>query len=435
MKHPKTAALILAVSMMPGLAFAQEGPVTFEFSFSNPGARAMGFGGAFVALADDATAAFANPAGLVQLIEPEISVEGRHWSYDAQFVAGGRVSGEPTGFGLDTTADIRHGFSTDDVTGLSFASAVLPGKGWSVAVYRHLWADFSLSRRIDGLFFAEDGETGRSEDVVARTDLSVVNIGLAGALRLSPTVSIGVGAVHFDAVLDAYSEEHRVLDDQMFYQSNPFTPDGLDTSYSNTGRDSGVILHGGLLWKPNERWSIGATYREGPEIRLSVIEITGSANDDLPPGTVEVDSTSPLKFPDVYGLGAAYRTASGALTVSFEWNRVLYSDLTNSLDATVFDTGQVKLGDVDEYHLGLELVLARSTPLIALRGGAWFDPAHGLGPGPDADPVEAAIFNGGEDQVHLTGGLGMAFRTFQLDLGFDLSDSVDSYSLSLVYRF
>ena len=63
----------LAASMLL-LAFpvrGQEGPVTFEFSFSNPGARAMGLGGAFAALADDATAAFANPAGLVQLLEPE----------------------------------------------------------------------------------------------------------------------------------------------------------------------------------------------------------------------------------------------------------------------------------------------------------------------------------------------------------------------------
>lgn len=40
-------------------------PTTFQFSFSNPGARSLGFGGAFVALADDATASFANPAGLV----------------------------------------------------------------------------------------------------------------------------------------------------------------------------------------------------------------------------------------------------------------------------------------------------------------------------------------------------------------------------------
>jgi hypothetical protein len=34
-----------------------------EPAMVNPGARSLGLGGAFVALADDATAAYANPAG------------------------------------------------------------------------------------------------------------------------------------------------------------------------------------------------------------------------------------------------------------------------------------------------------------------------------------------------------------------------------------
>lgn len=38
---------------------------TLNFNFITPGARALGFGGAFIALADDATAAEANPAGFI----------------------------------------------------------------------------------------------------------------------------------------------------------------------------------------------------------------------------------------------------------------------------------------------------------------------------------------------------------------------------------
>jgi hypothetical protein len=74
------AAFIGFGSLAADPAFAQ--PLTsLEFSFSNPGARSLGFGGAFVALADDATAAFANPAGIVQIAKPELSLEGRAWSY------------------------------------------------------------------------------------------------------------------------------------------------------------------------------------------------------------------------------------------------------------------------------------------------------------------------------------------------------------------
>ena len=65
-------AFVLSSSV---LLFAQVEP----FSVSSPpnpvgsGARAMGMGGAFVAVADDATAASWNPAGLIQLQTPEMS--------------------------------------------------------------------------------------------------------------------------------------------------------------------------------------------------------------------------------------------------------------------------------------------------------------------------------------------------------------------------
>jgi hypothetical protein len=38
-----------------------------DFRFNNPGARANAMGGAFIGLADDATAAYTNPAGLTIL--------------------------------------------------------------------------------------------------------------------------------------------------------------------------------------------------------------------------------------------------------------------------------------------------------------------------------------------------------------------------------
>jgi len=54
----------------------------FEFASTfNPvgsGARAMGMGGAFIAVADDATAASWNPAGLIQLLYPEASYVYNH---------------------------------------------------------------------------------------------------------------------------------------------------------------------------------------------------------------------------------------------------------------------------------------------------------------------------------------------------------------------
>ena len=107
-KQQRPALVVLFAALaVAGAALAQETPATFEFSFSNPGARSLGLGGAFAALADDATAAFANPAGLVQLLRPEISAERRRWSYTTPYVEGGRYEGDPTGVGLDTTDGLR----------------------------------------------------------------------------------------------------------------------------------------------------------------------------------------------------------------------------------------------------------------------------------------------------------------------------------------
>jgi long-subunit fatty acid transport protein len=71
-------ALCAFAALIPN-ASAQD----LEFSVSSSpvgsGARAAGMADAFVAIADDATAASWNPAGLIQLEEPEISAV---WSFN-----------------------------------------------------------------------------------------------------------------------------------------------------------------------------------------------------------------------------------------------------------------------------------------------------------------------------------------------------------------
>src|SRR5690348_17283211 len=73
-----------------------------QFDFSRPGARSLGMAGAFVGVADDATAAQSNPAGLVNLSKPEISVEGRTWNYYSSLPLRGHAFGSPTNVGVDT---------------------------------------------------------------------------------------------------------------------------------------------------------------------------------------------------------------------------------------------------------------------------------------------------------------------------------------------
>src|SRR4051794_21381313 len=121
-----------------------------QFNFSTPGARSLAMGSAFLGLADDATAAYANPAGLTTLTKPEVSFEGRRWGYSNVFTDRGRQSGDPTGNGVDTIAGLRNGESTNSVSGLSFLSVVYPWSRWRIALYRHELANFEAEFKTRG---------------------------------------------------------------------------------------------------------------------------------------------------------------------------------------------------------------------------------------------------------------------------------------------
>src|SRR5213080_2803214 len=89
-----------------------------QFNFGNPGARSLGMGGAFLGLADDASAAEANPAGLTVLRKPEFSVEIRNYVEQQTFSTTGT-------FPDITRTDFNHYSQRVPIT---FASAVYPYK-------------------------------------------------------------------------------------------------------------------------------------------------------------------------------------------------------------------------------------------------------------------------------------------------------------------
>src|SRR5210317_1972458 len=104
---------VVSFTLLPALAGAQ---VAQEIGFSgspNPvgsGARALGMGGAFIGVADDATAASWNPGGLIQLETPEVSCV---LSYEKLY--------EDRSFNVYPDASGKHGISLYDINYLSLA--------------------------------------------------------------------------------------------------------------------------------------------------------------------------------------------------------------------------------------------------------------------------------------------------------------------------
>ncbi len=430
------AIACLATFLAAGSVSAQqEVPPTFEFSFSNPGARSMGFGGAFAGLADDATAAFANPAGLVQLVAPEISLEGRYWSYSTPYISGGRIFGTPIGIGLDSTPGLRTSTSDTDLTGLSFLSFVYPSGRWSFAFYRHLLSNYEFEGLTDGLYSGPwPNNPVRREFAYDKTvDLQFISYAVAGAFEVNEKLSLGlaINSIEGDVALitGVYGKIRSGVPNDIFFAPAPIVPDNLyyTTSVMIDDRDWGLNL--GIHWKPVESWSFGAFFRQGPKFEAVIeVRVGPSFGDPDLTGQVFESDTANVQFPSVYGLGASYRSKNDRVILSFEWDRVDYSSIFS-------DDNELHIDDANEFHLGGEYAFLNLAPVVSLRAGIWLDPDHQISYIADENYVADALLTPGDDHIHYAAGLGLAFKRFQLDVAADFSELVDTLSLSFIYSF
>lgn len=441
--------LLVALGSLPGPVFAQGGPTTLQFSFSNPGARSLGLGGAFVALADDATAAFANPAGLIQLTGPEVSIEGRYWEYRTPYAVGGRTSGEPTGIGLD--GPLRTAEAEFDASAVSFLSFVYPWRNWTFALSHHQSARFESLTATQGLFTdrtTDDPQPTciagtsvcRYPDFRRATRLDLETTSLSVAYRVVEDFSVGLGLSYFSADFLVRSDTFLIIDEtlpQGFFGPNAYESEALVGSQIITSDDTDIQPSLGFLWFMSPRWSLGGVYRPGAELHGPIAEVSGPALDPpYPVGTVRVlDPAMPLDIPDVLGLGVAFRSQSGSWTGTFEWDLVRYSEILESIGRSpVVEVDEVVLDDSMELRLGVEYAVLRWSPLVAFRGGVWHDPDHTIRTFED-DPLEETLLPGGDDEIHISLGAGIAFQHLQIDLALDFSDLVNTAALSVIYQF
>jgi len=273
-----------------------------------------------------------------------------------------------------------------------------------------------------------------------RTSLDFVTYGISGAYRVSDALSLGLSLVYFDGELDIVGQTFLPDEDDVLgiFAPTSYLPERRvgDTSLDIDDTDWGLTA--GLLWSISPQWRLGAFYRQGPNFEMRGQTVIGPAGSffGLPPaGTITSVGTTPIGFPDVYGLGFTYQPQDGRLTIGVEWDRVEYSTILGSLDSEEIDVSNISLEDGDELHLGAEYIFLRSTTLAAARLGVWLDPDHRPSFTSGGDELEQALFPPGDDEIHYALGLGLAFRRFQIDLGADFSDPVDTVSVSAIYSF
>jgi long-chain fatty acid transport protein len=443
------AGIILLAARAGGAQTNAEVNAGIQFDFSTPGARSLGGGGAFVARADDSTAAYANPAGLTILSDMEVSAEVRNWSFTHQFTEGGRLSGTPTGNGVDNEAGIRQGTANSHEIGLSYYSFVFPsqhfGRKWTLAVYRHEVGDFRANFQTQGAIL---NDATRINPTRNHLDLKIVDLGLATAVKFG-SLSLGAGITRSSFSLFSVTQRFATLAGPG-YPPPTYDPADIENSQVQQGDNSQVAFNLGVIWRPsNSRWNIGATYRQGPRFTFSALTEPG------PAGSPSFAAARKAKFavPDVFGLGASFQP--GDWTLSLEYDRVRYSALTSSFinifPGAVSDLASYRVNDSNQVHLGSEYLmfnLNSSTLKVFGRLGAWYDPDHKIRyDGPDS--TSRALFTAGSNEAHVSVGLGLnrlrerkplagldwLFAKFELDAAFDYSRQVRTASLSSIVYF
>ena len=397
----------------------------FQFSFVNPGARSGAMGGAFIGLADDATAAEANPAGLTILTKPEVSLEYRNTQFDVTRLNGFNTVEEEGAF-----LTVGSFNTLDDLNQPSFLSIVYPIGRSTVAFSRQ-----EVSRTeggLDEVFLLElPGTPSFLFGTTAAQDQSIVNYNFSFGSKISDRFSVGATLRFAQLDWQATVQNVTIIGNQAFLL---FQTD-IDDTDSALGWNAGMIYTGSHL-------SLGAVYKKNPKFE---VEETESGPFSQLPGTF----TNVLKIPDTFGIGVAVRPNDN-ITVVADVVRVENSDLTEdiSVGRNVLTAGFTNdevvyaIDDAWDFHIGTEFVVFAGTVPVALRTGYYRRSSSSLlaesAPGltPEGLVTLQALFTEREDENHFTIGNGFVFGPhFQIDWALDLANLSDQFVLSTVVRF
>ncbi|MDZ7318259.1 MAG: hypothetical protein ONB11_03840, partial [candidate division KSB1 bacterium] len=298
-----TAVVVLLT--MTGYSLAQQ----INFNLIGAGARARGMGGAFIGVADDATAVSWNPAGLVRLEKPEASVVGLFESFNV-------------------TTDIPNA-DTDPYKSshfnLNFLSAAYP---LSIGE-KNLVAAVALQQVVD-LYYKYDDDEYKAE----RTG-GINTITPAFGIQLSPNISLG-------AAINIYTgnSKFNYEDKTGFYMSQ-------EEKYTYSGTNFNI---GGLF--DFNKFRFGAVFKTPFELQEE-----GKDNG--------VDVI--IHMPQMIGLGAAYQ-ATDKLTVAADFEMRKYSDSEIEDNATG-EKEKAGFEDINQFRLGAEYLIMSGNSILPVRLG------------------------------------------------------------------
>jgi long-subunit fatty acid transport protein len=356
-----------------------------EFSSSiNPvgsGARATGMGGAFIAVADDATASSWNPAGLVQLEKPEISMVYSYFNRGHSY----NSSTHPE------LAEKSQRISLNDI---NYASIAYPftlfNRNLIVTLnYQRLY-DMNKKVNFNLLWDLQSGDYLR-EHTSYRQKGYLATISPAIALQIVPDLYFGATVNIWDNIFGTCSWENSTKSSGAGMVGNPLpTPFNQTVTSANKYVFSGLNANLGLLYTLNRKYSFGFVYKTPFTASVQKETTFGSEQTypDYPGSNTYVPAETKqekirIDMPMSYGFGFAYRH-SDHLTLALDVYRTHWSDYamidsqgikTNPISGALLEQGKPK--DTTQVRLGGEYLFIGNKMVIPVRGGFFYDPEPG----------------------------------------------------------
>lgn len=443
---------LLLVPAMPLLFFTDpalsqiERPRHPEFAFSqfrlipiHPAGRPASMGGAFIGIADDATAAAINPAGLSFLTAPEISLShGASWqTYDFPVSRRVQTSGEQRQY--------------EPVFDQTLVNVIYPQWGFTFAVFRQVAfrSEFNFARKQfvtrnanRPFTLAEQfGASGNFAGLASEHYSELIHNAFVVAKTLAPRMHAGLALR--TTQLRLRLDERQSFEPDLWLQTQfNAVPDQIvaprvealyriDHVYRNQFKASYSL---GLLVEVTSSLALGIVYDNLPsyDVENHVVFPAYSLPDRTPgDGLDEAFSFQPqerrvpfsLNLPDHLGFGLSWRASSRLLCAAdvllFRSNDLLQGLNSDLPQDDILDTASgyrdpddrsdVTIKNHVSLRGGLEYRLAELGKIWLLRAGFYTEPNFGL-QAVSRDPNLRREFPDESSFTHVTSGAGVVLN-------------------------
>lgn len=382
-----------------------------DLNISGAGARAKGMGGAFIGIADDATAVGWNPAGLAQLDRPEASAVGvfNATKFTSEWTA--------TGGGVSLSGSEEN--SVHHIAP-NFFSLVLPIKMSS----RNLSFAVAYQRLVDFGEIATDTGTAASGHYEQENKYTggIDAISPAVAIQIVPQLSIGVAGNII--VNGAKYTEDRTYDNSAYYYN-----------YEENMDFSGFNINAGILANLSPKFSLGAAMRLPYTLSRTgdwkeshnYVSGSGSSSEKL------LDPEREWTMPLMIGAGIGFRPSEN-LTLAFDFEHRGYGsteftyywkDASGAIHDTTMDAGWMS---INQFRVGMEYVIVGQSAVFPIRLGfktnpliepeeKWTETSTGW-------TCDSTVTTG----MAFTGGFGIKLGKLWFDLAYEMGMTTQNYS-------